>query len=417
MATHDTNALTVASSAASPITASTVSTTASAASSAPTSSSVTASIAGSSAASPTVASTALSAPVSAPQADATDSRDACEQRRAAPPPSGLERQLQAAAVFYHVFVYVLAPIPLSIGVAVFTRYWWLLLLYVAWTFWDGATPSRGGRPSDAHRNRRLWRYFADYFPATLIKTAELPADRNYIFGLHPHGIIGLGSVASFGTNATHFDRLFPGVQRSIVTLALLFHVPMTREWLLAAGAISASEASIDYVLDGADGRGRTGRAVAIVVGGAEEALHAHPGANELQLRRRHGFVRVALRHGASLVPVYNFGETDLYEQVENGSGTFLRKVQNAFKKVFTFAPPLFYGPPIFASFTPFVGIMPFRRPINTVVGAPICVTRCANPTRQQIDALHAEYCRKLTALFDAHKTRFGLPPGAELRIQ
>ena len=32
----------------------------------------------------------------------------------------------------------------------------------------------------------------DYFPIRLHKTCDLPPDRPYIFGYHPHGVIALG---------------------------------------------------------------------------------------------------------------------------------------------------------------------------------------------------------------------------------
>jgi hypothetical protein len=41
-----------------------------------------------------------------------------------------------------------------------------------------------------------------YFPISLVKTHELPPDRKYVFGYHPHGIIGMGAIANFGTEGT-----------------------------------------------------------------------------------------------------------------------------------------------------------------------------------------------------------------------
>lgn len=54
-----------------------------------------------------------------------------------------------------------------------------------------------------------------------------------------------------------------------------------------------------------------GNAITIVVGGAAEALYAHPGTNDLTLKKRFGFIKVAIREGASLVPVFSFGENDV----------------------------------------------------------------------------------------------------------
>lgn len=51
------------------------------------------------------------------------------------------------------------------------------------------------------------------------------------------------------------------------------------------------------------------------IGGAEEALEARPGHNVLTLRHRKGFIKVALQTGAQLVPMYSFGENNLFYQV------------------------------------------------------------------------------------------------------
>lgn len=39
------------------------------------------------------------------------------------------------------------------------------------------------------RNWTVWKYFVAYFPATLIKTAELPANQNYLLAIFPHGVL------------------------------------------------------------------------------------------------------------------------------------------------------------------------------------------------------------------------------------
>jgi len=54
-----------------------------------------------------------------------------------------------------------------------------------------------------------------------------------------------------------------------------------------------------------------GSAITIVVGGAAESLYAHPGTNDLTLKKRLGFIKVAIREGAQLVPVFSFGENDV----------------------------------------------------------------------------------------------------------
>lgn len=39
------------------------------------------------------------------------------------------------------------------------------------------------------RNLCGWRHFRNYFPITVHKTVDLPADRNYMMGLFPHGLL------------------------------------------------------------------------------------------------------------------------------------------------------------------------------------------------------------------------------------
>jgi hypothetical protein len=51
----------------------------------------------------------------------------------------------------------------------------------------------------------------------------------------------------------------------------------------------------------------SGSAVMIVVGGAAESLCASSGNYTLTLKHRKGFVKIALKTGSSLVPVFSFG--------------------------------------------------------------------------------------------------------------
>ena len=60
---------------------------------------------------------------------------------------------------------------------------------------------------------------------------------------------------------------------------------------------------------------------------------------------------------APLVPVFSFGENDLYDQVDNSTGSSLRQWQTKVKAYTGVSPVLFYGA---------LGLLPHRRPIHTV---------------------------------------------------
>ena len=52
-------------------------------------------------------------------------------------------------------------------------------------------------------------------------------------------------------------------------------------------------------------------------GGAREALKSRPKSMNLTLNSRKGFIRLAIRHGASVIPAISFGENDVYQTVSS----------------------------------------------------------------------------------------------------
>ena len=154
-----------------------------------------------------------------------------------------------------------------------------------------------------------------------------------------------------------------------------------------------------------------GASVAIVVGGASEALDARPGWAVLTLARRKGFVKMALKTGASLVPVFAFGENDIFDQVDNPDGSHLRRFQQCTKQLIGMTPPAFYGRSLSRGllrrmFQSNAGVMPLRESIEVVVGHPITCPQTAEPTQLQIDEYHLRYVTALKELYDTHRRLF-----------
>jgi 2-acylglycerol O-acyltransferase 2 len=67
------------------------------------------------------------------------------------------------------------------------------------------------------------------------------------------------------------------------------HIP----WLCIAGLIPSDKGSASYLLQRRGG----GNAVVIAVGGAPEALDAHPGTYNILLADKKGFIKLAMEHG------------------------------------------------------------------------------------------------------------------------
>ncbi|XP_033127051.1 2-acylglycerol O-acyltransferase 2-A-like isoform X2 [Anneissia japonica] len=329
--------------------------------------------------------------------------------RFAPLSIPFHRRIETFAVAQFCILFVVGGIIfISLTIYLFTTsYYWFPLLYCVWLYFDWNTPSRGGRRGNWMIHGSLWRHMSNYFPARLHKTVDLDPNHNYLLGFHPHGVMAVGAFMSFATEANGFSLKFPGIRPTVLTLAGQFGIPFWRDYLMSA-VCSVSRESVDYVLGEC---GDKGNAVIIVVGGALESLQAHPNAHTLVLRKRKGFVKKAIYHGAHLVPVYSFGETDIYDQLPNPEGSKLRKFQIMMTKIMGFAPPIFHGRGIF-NYT--LGIVPYRKPINTIVGKPIPIMKDTSPSSEKVDRIHQEYMDALESLFEEHKLKFGVDAAKRL---
>ncbi|XP_056420891.1 diacylglycerol O-acyltransferase 2-like isoform X3 [Hyla sarda] len=293
--------------------------------------------------------------------------------------------LQTLSVFQWILTFLLlGPVcALLVSWVIYSRLWPLFAIYIIWMISDWKTPERGGRKSLWMSKWTMWKHFKDYFPIKLHKMAELDPKHNYIFAYHPHGIMSIGAFCNFGTESTGFSQIFPNIKPHLTTLAGNFKVPFYRDYLLAAG-------------------------------GAAEALNCARNKHILTLKKRKGFIRKALANGASLVPVYSFGENEVLEQYHFEPGSWKRTLQETFQQWIGFAPCIFFGQGFFSSASK--GIMPLRKAINTVVGKPIPVPKVENPSEQQVDTYHTMYIKSLRELFNAHKEQFGLQQSDSLMV-
>ena len=112
----------------------------------------------------------------------------------------------------------------------------------------------------------------------------------------------------------------------------------------------------------------------------------------------------------------SFGENELWGALPNPTGSKLRSFQEGMKKVLKFTFPIIHGRGIFNyNF----GLMPFRRPIHTVVGSPIIVDGPVDVEtpegREKVDQFHALYIQRLKDLFNEHKKEYA--KGLELEIK
>ncbi|CAG2118568.1 unnamed protein product, partial [Medioppia subpectinata] len=235
----------------------------------------------------------------------------------------IERRLQTLAVLYYSssFLFIGSLSVFTLIFLLFTRYYFISFLYILWLIYDRNVCNQGGRINYWVREWTLWKHFADYFPLKLIKTTDLDPNKNYIFGCHPHGILCFSYFGNFATEGTQFSRVFPDITPHLLTLEGQFWFPINRELFIMSGK---------------------GHALVLMVGGAIEALDAVPNTLRLTLNKRKGFIKLALRNGASLVPVISFGENELLIQKENEEKSLIRKIQTFMTESLGFSPPMFH---------------------------------------------------------------------------
>jgi len=306
-------------------------------------------------------------------------------------------------MFYLMCVLLLGPLSLTtlVYLLVYTQYWWISVAYCTWWFWDLQTINTGGRNNALVpwvRSWKLWKTFRDYFPIKLVKTAPLDPSKNYIICSHPHGVICFGAACCFASEAEEFSIKYPGISPHLTTIEGNLWWPMFREFFLCFGSVSSSRESIRHLLSTPGG----GQAPVIMVGGVPEMDNYRRDEVKLVLRKRKGFVKMALRHGASLVPSFAFGEAGTYRQAGGLANSFHHSV----KKFLGMAPVIFYGRGWLQNT---FGILPERKPITVVVGKPIDVEKNENPTYDEIEDLHDEYMIELKNLYLKYNLKYGDP--------
>jgi 1-acyl-sn-glycerol-3-phosphate acyltransferase len=121
----------------------------------------------------------------------------------------------------------------------------------------------------------------------------------------------------------------------------------------------------------------------------------HPDEEHIILNSRKGFVRMAVKHGVPLLPVYCFGATKMFKRLELPALEHLSILLRVSICVF------------FGS----CGLpMPFRQRLLYVMGSPLFPLNAnsnAVSFDELVDDLHARFCDELIALFDRHKESYG----------
>ena len=190
---------------------------------------------------------------------------------------------------------------------------------------------------------------------------------------------GFGAPCDAGGDAVYYPGS-PAEDFPTAVASVLRWIPLLKDVVGLFGVMDASAAVFKARL----ARG----SAALYVGGMLELFSSSRDREAVILSRRKGFVKLALRSGADLVPSYMFGNTTVLEALAAGPLAALSRAAGV-------------------SFTLFWGRwgLPLPRPVKLVFarGRPLGLPHIPEPTAADVDKYHALYCAKLLELFDNYK--------------
>jgi 2-acylglycerol O-acyltransferase 2 len=260
---------------------------------------------------------------------------------------------------------------------------WLVYL----PFYCDLSEYNGWRISSTFRRSIAGHIFQTIFKCRLVPTSKI--ESQCIMAVHPHGIIPFASITNLASDVTGFATLYPALaeKRVVIAATSCFLVPGYRDILVSSGVLDCSRFNAEQCL-------QKGWTVIVIPGGAREALYSNPDVDWLDLKRKLGFVRLAIRYGVKLVPCYSFNEVDYLSQVPLSSvPAFFQYLRRGFQQTFGISIPFLYH----------VDLPPSNENgIVTVIGEPITVPHIADPTDDEVREVMTKYIAELTKLYHTY---------------
>lgn len=285
----------------------------------------------------------------------------------------------------------------TIGITSFIA-WTVLLLYVTL----GVMPLTWWQPSWAQNFiQYTCNSAARYFPIHVVVADEesFKPGTPYMVGFEPHSALPTAMTALFARSSTLLPK---GLRGSCYCLSssICFKIPIVRQLWWWVGVRPATREAIHGILANRE-------SVVVIPGGVQECLYMEHESEVVFLRSRTGFVRLALQHGAPLVPVYAFGQTATYGWYRPGPPWIPASVVQLISRGIGFAPLILWGA--------YGTAVPKHAPITVVIGKPIPVPKVESPSPELVREYLDKFITELYELFEAHKAAAGLA-GRQMKI-
>jgi hypothetical protein len=260
---------------------------------------------------------------------------------------------------------------------------------------------------------KLWDHLLNYFSVTVtgIAPPAVATSSSIMYGVVPHGIVpyslGLAAFGSLG-RFLHYP--------SMVSASVVKYIPVFAHMLFWGGAIEANATAINTVLSsGADATSEHIPAVAITPGGIAEMFlgyprhGSHPDEEYALLRDRKGFIKLAINNCTTLVPIFVFGASSIFDRIA------LPKWIEDFSRYIRASLMVFYGR--------FRLPIPYKVPLLYALGRHIdlsvhtqniiasgirnAVVSAVAANSDEIDFIHNIFINELHRTFEMHKREYG----------
>jgi len=251
----------------------------------------------------------------------------------------------------------------------------LLIVYLAFGpvqwYWKAAIHSK------------ITHLFCSYFSIKGVWEEPLePEKYAYILVGVPHGVFPFGNMLHLA-----FWDVFAKFHFSGAAASVLYYIPIMRHVLLWMGCITANYHDIFKALS-------SGKSVGIASGGIAELFESNKDIETIIIRKRKGFIKLAMQTGAKIVPCYLFGNTQALHCFSD-EGRRMQWFSRKIKASITFFWGRF-GLPI-----------AYRTPILGVMGRHMTVPKVQEIDEKVVDEIHSEFIERLEEIFEKHKHAYG----------
>ncbi|KAL2634440.1 hypothetical protein R1flu_005919 [Riccia fluitans] len=223
-----------------------------------------------------------------------------------------------------------------------------------------------------------------YFPieAHAEDIDALDPNRAHVLALEPHSVLPISLIAT----TKHYGFL-PFVKSKALATTAVFWTPVLRHVWSWLGLVPASKKICREKLS-------DGYSCIVVPGGVQECLYLRHGHETIFLKKRFGFIRVAMEAGAPLVPCFCFGQSEVYHYWKP-CGKWYADLSRAIG----FTPLIFWG--MYGS------PLPYPKRMYLVVGKPIEVQKNSSPSHEEVTEIQTKFIAAMEKLFEKHKVAAG----------